>query len=410
MTRQNFLSTGWWCGALCSVVLMATGCQMMQKSEPVEQTAELPPPPPRPELVAGGDPAITLFGEIPAVPTEDYEARAAVSLRQHSFPPEGSDFDPAIARNGRQLIFSSTRHALTPDVYIKDVDGVAVTQLTTDPASDIQPCLSPDGRRFAFASDRSGNWDIWIMNIDGQQPIQVTTSEAHEVHPTWSPDGKYLAFCSMPERGGQWELWLASAEAGAVKKFIGYGLFPDFAPKTNTLLYQRARKRGSRWFSLWTLKIVDGEPRLPTEILSSAEYAMILPAWSPDEKQIAYVAVSNVPSVVQGSRNPLQQADIWMVDTDGRGQVRLTDGLGANYAPTWSKEGRIFFTSDRGGGSREAVWSVIPLRGPMGPLQQENNELFSKTDEDRADYVRDNDTKEGRVETVGWPNAENPEE
>ena len=45
-----------------------------------------------------------------------------------------------------------------PDLYVKHVLGTAVTQLTSDPSSDIHPMLSPDGTRVAFASDRSGNW------------------------------------------------------------------------------------------------------------------------------------------------------------------------------------------------------------------------------------------------------------
>ena len=394
--------------ALVLVSVTLLGCNGTQPQPDEVATVETPAPgPARPQLTSGGDSAITLFGEIPDVPVYDFESRAAVSLRQHSFPSEGSDFDPSVDRYGHQMVFSSTRHSLTPDIYMKDVDGVAVTQMTTDPASDIHPCLSSDGRRLAYASDRSGNWDIWVVSIDGHQPIQVTTSESHEVHPTWSPDGKYLVFCSMPERGGQWELWLASPEEGAVKKFIGYGLFPEWAPNTDTILYQRARRRGSRWFSLWTLKIVNGEPRMPTEILSSPEHAMILPTWSPDEKQIAYVAVENVPSVTQGTRNPMQRADVWMVDTDGRGKVRLTDGIGANYAPTWSKEGRIFFTSDRtGDGKREAIWSVIPLRAPMAAREAETNEMFSRSDEERADQLRDNDEEQGRIQTVGWPNED----
>ncbi len=47
---------------------------------------------------------------------------AAVSLRQHSYPSEGSDFDPSITRDGRKIIFASTRHALNPDICYKDVD------------------------------------------------------------------------------------------------------------------------------------------------------------------------------------------------------------------------------------------------------------------------------------------------
>lgn len=394
-------------GTALLMVCLFAGCR--QTDEPVSTVAagkEFTPPPPRPTLAAAGDPQMTLFGEIPGVPTYQFESRAAVSLRQHSYPSEGSDFDPSISRDGTKMIFASTRHSLNPDIYYKDADGVAVVQLTADPASDVQPCFSPDGRRVAYASDRSGNWDIWVVNLDGHQAIQVTSNAAHEVHATWSPDGKQLVFCSMPERGGQWELWLASAEAGAVKRFIGYGLFPEWAPNSNTILYQRARRRGTRWFSLWTVALINNEPRMPTEIVSSPEHAMILPTWSPDEKQIAYCTVENVPQVMRDARNPLQRADIWMVDVDGRGKIRLSDGVGSNYAPTWSDLGRIYFTSDRASaGDNESIWSVIPLRAPMAERQRPRNDSYSRSDESRADELLQHE-KPPRVEIAGFPNSD----
>jgi len=394
---RNILLNG-----IATTCLILAACNNPQEIQTVEEPVE----PPRPTLAAAGDTTISLFGEVPGVPTYDFESRAAVSLRQHSFPAEGSDFDPMVSHNGKKIIFSSSRHSLTPDVYYKDVEGISVTQLTTDPASDVQPAWSPDGRRVAFASDRAGNWDIWLINLDGHQPIQVTHTNAHEVHPTWSPDGKWLAFCSMPERGGQWELWLASPEAGSNKKFIGYGLFPEWAPSTNRILYQKSRQRGTRWFSIWEMKIVNGEPRMPTELLSSPDYALILPTWSPDEKQISYCAVDSVPSVTQGTRNPLQRADIWMVDIDGRGPIRLTDGIGSNYAPTWSPKGRIYFCSDRATNhSQEAIWSVIPLRAPMAAKQREENNVYGRSDSERADELLENEGVT-RIETVGFENKD----
>ncbi len=379
------------------------GCGSKKDVQTVENS------PPQPVLAAATDPQITLFGELPGTPTSDYEARELISLRQNTYPPEGSDFDPCVSRDGKWLVYASTRHSLIPDLYMQDVDGVAITQLTSDPASDVQPAISPDGHRVAFASDRSGNWDVWVINVDGQQPIQVTTGSAQEVHPSWSPDGKQLVFCSLPERGGQWELWTASAEAGAIKKFIGYGLFPEWAPKSNTILFQRARRRGSHWFSLWTLTLVNGEPRMPTEILSSAEHAMILPTWSPDEKQVAYCAVESATPEPNETRNPLSKADLWLADADGRGQTRLSDGVGANYSPCWSSLGRIYFCSNRSNhNSQENIWSIVPLRAPMAQVPSQEKSVANRTDQQRANEVQ-KQTDTGHVETVAMP-VEKPEE
>ncbi|MGB9624650.1 MAG: TolB family protein, partial [Phycisphaerae bacterium] len=117
---------------------------------------------------------VSLFGEFPDSETIPFEARPVHSLLQHTDCPEGADFDPAVDPSGRWLAFASTRHARKPDIYLKRAGGAAITQITSDPASDIQPEFSPDGKRIAFASDRAGNFDIWVVGIDGSEPTQLT--------------------------------------------------------------------------------------------------------------------------------------------------------------------------------------------------------------------------------------------
>ena len=308
---------------------------------------------------------VSMFGQFPGVGVSErtYFTRTALSLAQHSFTEVGADFDVDIDSTGRRMVFSSTRHNVHPDLYIKTVDGAAVTQLTSDPGSDIQPSVSPDGKHVAFASNRSGTWDIWVIGIDGGPPVQVTRDRSDDVSPSWSPDGRELVFCSLPVTGGQWELWVANAVAGPTKRFVGYGLFPEWAPVGNRILFQRARERGSRRFSIWTLTLIDGEPRYPTEVASSATEAMILPTWSADGTTIAYVATASAPPIGTSTALPgLDEVyDIWLMAADGRGRIRLTDGHTANFAPTFSPEGRVFFTSRRSG--YENIWSMSSQSG-----------------------------------------------
>ncbi|MHC4090870.1 MAG: DPP IV N-terminal domain-containing protein [Planctomycetota bacterium] len=341
--------------ALASAVVAGStaGCGMGRKSAPQQQ-------PPRPTLTAARDRQISMFGELPTQAPEPYRSRTWTSLRQHTDAEDGADFDPDLDPTGRRLAFASTRHSAKPNLYVKDVDGRAVTQLTADPSSDVQPSFSPDGRRVAFASDRSGNWDIWLISVDGGQPVQLTQGSGHDVSPSWSPDGRSLVYCSLPPSGGQWELRLADAVDGGAQRFIGYGLFPQWSPVGDTILYQRARQRGSRWFTVWTVELIDGEPRYPTEIASSADYGLILPAFSADGSQVAYCAVSTVAEVEAGVQASADQADVWVVRADGRGRARLTDGLGASFSPTWSRDGRIYFTRRCQG--RENIWSLTPPR------------------------------------------------
>lgn len=333
------------------------GCAPQPEPEPVQVE-------PRPILTAARDRQITMFGELPQMIRTPFATRSAPSLRQHSFAQEGADFDPDVDAQGKRVVFASTRHSHTPDLYVKHVDGVAVMQLTADPASDVQPAFSTDGKRVAFASDRAGNWDIWTIGTDGQHLVQVTDSEAHEVCPSWSPDGKSLVFSSLAPRGGQWEMWVTEAGTTGTKRFIGYGLFPEWSPVGDTIVYQRARERGGRWFSIWTVELIAGEPRYPTEIAASSDRALILPSWSSDGSQIAYCAVTAATDGPAGVPGVADNADIWVVSADGRGRRPLTDGHSTNFSPDWSAEGRIYFTRRLAG--QENLWSVLPGR-PAGP-------------------------------------------
>jgi Tol biopolymer transport system component len=67
--------------------------------------------------------------------------------------------------------------------------------LTDDLHKDRLPRWSPDGKRLAFYSDRSGRYEIWTINADGSGLQQMTfTSGPGVVYPVWSPDGGRLAY------------------------------------------------------------------------------------------------------------------------------------------------------------------------------------------------------------------------
>jgi Tol biopolymer transport system component len=165
----------------------------------------------------------------------------------------------------------------------------------------------------------------------------------------------------MPERSGQWQLWISPAEEHATSTFVGYGVFPEWSPVDDRILFQRARQRGSRWYSIWTIEMVDGEPRYPTEIAASADHAMILPAWSRDARRVAFTTASSLPDIDPEFGSVYERSDIWVMDADGGSRIRLTDGHSVNFGPTWGPNDRVYFTSSRNG--HETIWSVLPTRG-----------------------------------------------
>lgn len=300
-------------------------------------------------------PAINVFGEMDGIAPALSPHSADSGFQQHTFADEGYDNDVTVSPDGKYLVFTSTRHNEHPDIYLQKVDGQSITELTSDNCDDAFPTFSPDGKTIAFCSTRSGNWDIYTMDLDGKNVTQVTSGPMQDLHPSFSPDGSRLAYCSSGGRSGQWELWVVNLSNNE-KQMVGTGLFPRWSPNKDkdTIAFQRARQRGSRWFSLWTMDLVDGEARHVTEVAVSSNAAIVSPAWSPDGSKLAFGTIVDPARTVNGK--PPGQQDVWTIDADGSNRRRITDGAGANTEPCWANDGRIFFVSDRGG--TECIWSA----------------------------------------------------
>lgn len=311
------------------------------------------------EALATDDPAdpkpqtLNVFGEMTgARPDKKFRGRLDGAFQQHTFCDEGYDTDASVDPTGKWIVFASTRHGEHPRLYLQRVDGQSVTQLTGENADDAYPTFSPDGKSIAFCSTRTGTWQVYVMDTDGRNVTQVTAGPGHCVRPSFSPDGTRLVYGSLGGRSGQWELWVANLATGE-KKMVAYGLFPSWSPdKTvDRIAFQRARQRGSRWFSLWTLDLIDGEARRVTEVVASTNSAIVAPTWSPDGRKLAFATVVN-----PDAKGHSGQQDVWTVNADGTNRQRLTDGTGVNMGPAWSGDNRVFFVSNRGG--TESVWSV----------------------------------------------------
>lgn len=82
------------------------------------------------------------------------------------------------------------------EVDAADPTGLHGDGHAADPAGDNWPEWSPDGRRIAFHSRRTGNLDIWVMNADGSNPVRLTDDPEHDYLPSWSPDGKMITLTS----------------------------------------------------------------------------------------------------------------------------------------------------------------------------------------------------------------------
>ena len=98
-------------------------------------------------------------------------------------------------------MFDSNRYR-NGDIFRMPVGGGTVDRLTTDPAEEFAPDLSPDGRELAYHSFRSGTRDIFIKPIDGGPAQQITSSPSQESYPSWSPDGRAIAYLDQTREAG----------------------------------------------------------------------------------------------------------------------------------------------------------------------------------------------------------------
>jgi serine/threonine protein kinase len=130
----------------------------------------------------------------------------------------------AISPRSHRLVFAQSRREM--DIYRADLSGedseVRSIPLIASSRLDRYPQYSPDGRRIAFVSLRSGDWQLWTCDSDGTNTIQITSFDRGEVaFPAWSPDGQKIGFISTAE--GSSQAYVVNAAGGKPQKRADLG-------------------------------------------------------------------------------------------------------------------------------------------------------------------------------------------
>ncbi len=118
-----------------------------------------------------------------------------------------------------QLAFASNRTGI-PQIFLINVDGEGLVQLTKLPDGACQPDWSPDGQRLVFTSPCRGNQQqypgssLWVMNVDGTGIAPLPTAPGGDYDPAWSPDGERIAFTSL--RDGRPQIYVLELSSGTV--------------------------------------------------------------------------------------------------------------------------------------------------------------------------------------------------
>jgi Tol biopolymer transport system component len=104
-----------------------------------------------------------------------------------------SSANAALPGANGSLAFNSDRDG-DFDIYVMDLNGCDLVQVTNDPGNDFNPAWSPDGRLLAFNSDRSGDFEVYVVSAAGGAPRRLTDSPGVDSVVAFSPNGRWLAF------------------------------------------------------------------------------------------------------------------------------------------------------------------------------------------------------------------------
>lgn len=236
------------------------------------------------------------------------------------------------------LVFHSNRDG-NAEIYLMDPDGGGQTVVTPDPAEDIWPDLSPDGRFVAFASTRPGNREILVADLATGGVVNVSNHAGDDNWPRWSPNGREIAFHS--NRDGNYNLYVVGADGSGLRRVtsdLALDQWPDWSPNGKRLAFRRG-------MDVYLVDAVGEEQNVAR--LTNLPTLDQMPVWSPDGRKIAFMSQrEGYPSVF------LMEAD---GDTPEHPAVNLTpkdpaDAAAAwlSRAPAWSVDGRrIYFMSRR---------------------------------------------------------------
>jgi len=242
--------------------------------------------------------------------------------------------DPRLSPDGKRVAFVIGDVALEANkvvnqVYIVNIDGTGLKQLTSSPASSSAPRWSPDGKRIAFVT----GGQIWTMDTDGGHRDQVTKISTNAAGPVWSPDGKWIAFASdvYPD---------CNDDACNKKKDEQAERDKVKAHVTERLLYRhwdewRDRKRTH----VFVVASQGGEARdLTPGDFDSPPYAAATGvdyAFSPDSGELAYVR--NPDKVEATSTN----SDIYLIPVGGGAPKDITAANhGYDVGPIYTSDGK----------------------------------------------------------------------
>ena len=254
-----------------------------------------------------------------------------------------------------QIIFSSRRW-WNYDIFVADIYGGHMTQLTKNKWIDFNPSISPDAKKLLFVSDRDGNREIYITDLQwldgytqwrGNNLRNLTDSNENDWTPVYSPTENRIAFSTYFPDNDNYDIFIMNDD-GTNKENLtnspAYEKFPQFSPDGSFLIYQGWQKGK---MEIFFLGILDRNNINVSRNVKSNDILSHGNSFSPDGQSIVFTSERD------GNRN------IYLMKINGSDIKQLTFHKSDDYEPVFSPDGQsIAFTSERDG--NKEIYIISP--------------------------------------------------
>jgi dipeptidyl aminopeptidase/acylaminoacyl peptidase len=234
--------------------------------------------------------------------------------------------DPQVSPDGRRIAFvvttlSEERDEYLSNIWMVDAAGGAPRRFTAGPRRDLEPRWSPDGSRLVFLSERTpkDKLQLYVMPADGGEPTRLTALDNGVSSVAWSPDGARVAFVSPV--GGQRE---PDSEEEKRK---------SRPARVITSVKYRFNGEGFTYDRRPHVFVVSTDGAAPVQ-LTDGDFIDADPTWSPDGDAIVFASARHA------ERDDDDASDLWRVAAKGGTPQRLTATVGPVLLPAFSPDGR----------------------------------------------------------------------